>query len=71
MTNKTELSLRVTGMHCEACVRRLSVALGKMPGVEVEKVEVGSARLRYDPQATSPDQIAQAVEKAGFGPEVQ
>ena len=71
MTNKTEVNLSVAGMHCDGCVRRLSAALGKIPGVEVDKIEVGSARLRYDPATTSLDQIAKTVERAGFTSNVQ
>jgi len=66
MENTTELHLNVTGMHCDACVRRLSTSLGKLPGVQVENVQVGEARLRYEAASITPAQIAQAVEKIGF-----
>jgi len=62
-----ELTLPVTGMHCGACVNRLTLALKRVPGVTVEKVEVGSAQLRYEPEVVTPEVIRQAVEKTGFG----
>lgn len=66
MEHKTELSLSVSGMHCEGCVRRLSATLAKLPGVEVEQVMVGAARLRYEAGKITPDEIGKAVERAGF-----
>jgi copper chaperone len=71
MEDKTELSLNVSGMHCDGCVRRLSATLGKLPGVEVEEVTVGLARLRYEASKITPDQIGKAVERAGFTSQAQ
>jgi copper chaperone CopZ len=61
-----ELKLEVGGMHCAACVRRVTAALGKVPGVAVESVEIGSARVQYEPGLVNPARIAEAVEKIGF-----
>ena len=60
-----ELLLNIDGMHCDACVRRVTDAL-KKTGVQVEQVQVGSARVLYDPQSAAPNQIAEAVNKIGF-----
>ena len=61
-----KLRLSIDGMHCGACVRRVSAALGKVAGVEVGKVEIGSAELAYDTGLASAEQIAAAVDKIGF-----
>ena len=53
-------------MHCDGCVRRVTFALKGISGVEVSKVEVGSAAVSYDPSLTAPDAIVAAVEKIGF-----
>jgi copper chaperone len=66
MPESTPLTLSIEGMHCGGCVNRVSQALGKVPGVTVDQVEVGSARLRFDPSATNPASIAEAVTRIGF-----
>ena len=40
-----EFTLRIDGMHCGSCVRRVSQALASTEGVVVNEVRVGAARL--------------------------
>jgi copper chaperone len=61
-----ELSLKIDGMHCDGCVRRVTLALSKVPGVQVDSVEVGSARLHFDEAEAKPLEIADAVNRIGF-----
>jgi copper chaperone CopZ len=61
-----DLNLQIEGMHCDGCVRRVTNALAKLPGVVVNDVKVGSAHVKYDPHSVAPDQIFQAVDKIGF-----
>jgi copper chaperone len=60
------LALSIEGMHCGACVRRVTDALGKIDGVEVNSVEVGSARVTFDPERVAAEKIAGAVNRIGF-----
>jgi copper chaperone CopZ len=60
------VSLSIEGMHCGACIRRVTDALGKMEGVHVNSVEVGSASLTFDPEQVTVEKIAGAVNKIGF-----
>ena len=62
------LSLPVRGMTCAACSTRLERVLGKLPGVAAASVSLASetADLRIDPARTGPEQVAEAVTKAGF-----
>jgi len=60
------LNLNITGMSCGHCVSAVTEALAELGGVQVEKVAIGSATVTYDPGATTPDQITQAVEDAGY-----
>ena len=64
--DRESLTLSIEGMHCGACVRRVTTALSSVAGVKVENVEVGSASVAYDPAATSPAEIAAAVNRIGF-----
>ncbi|HEX4749044.1 MAG TPA: heavy metal-associated domain-containing protein [Bryobacteraceae bacterium] len=63
---KEELTLAIDGMHCDACVRRVTSALQRVNGVNLDRVQVGSARLSFDPEETSPKEIAEAVDRIGF-----
>ena len=63
---ESKLNLSIDGMHCAACVRRVTNALTGVDGVQVESVEVGSAKVAFDPKQISPEQIAAAVDRIGF-----
>lgn len=65
-THEQPLSLNVQGMSCGGCVRRLDQGLRKIPGVTVEEVKVGSARLRFDPDKTTTVKINTAIGELGF-----
>ena len=60
------LKLSIEGMHCGACVRRVTTALQAVPGVQVGAVEVGSAKLAFDPEEATAQEIAAAVNDNGF-----
>ena len=64
-----EVSFPVTGMTCASCVNRVEKAIGKVPGVERVAVNLATERatVDFDPSRTNLQQIAQAVEKAGYG----
>ncbi len=57
-------TLQIDGMHCDACVRRVTQALGSLPGVRVDTVHVGAAHVLAEPQCEP--LLRQAIEKAGF-----
>jgi copper chaperone CopZ len=61
-----QLTMNISGMTCGHCVGAVTQALTELDGVQVEQVRVGSARVAYDPGRTSPDQMAQAIEDAGY-----
>lgn len=61
-----QLRLSIDGMSCGHCVRAVSDALAKLPGVQVEQVSVGTASVAYDPGQTSPEHIIDAVGDEGY-----
>lgn len=61
-----QLALKIDGMSCGHCVARVQKALAKVEGVHVDQVEVGSARVSYQPDRVSLQRIREAVEDAGF-----
>lgn len=63
----SEIVLNIEGMHCGACVRRVTQALERVPGAEVVEVRVGAARVRTDDAA----QAVAALAKAGYTARVE
>ncbi|MDO8606367.1 MAG: heavy metal translocating P-type ATPase [Phaeospirillum sp.] len=62
------LSLPIKGMTCAACSTRLERVLGKVAGVDRALVSLAAERadIRYDPTLTRPEQLVEAIVKAGF-----
>jgi copper chaperone len=63
---RQELSVSIEGMHCGACVRRVTNALQSVVGVQTDSVEIGSARMTFDPAQATPESILAAVNGIGF-----
>ena len=62
----SEFTLRIDGMHCGACVRRVSQALASTEGLDVKEVRVGAARVASDEQPLPIDRAVEALAKAGY-----
>lgn len=60
-----EFTLRIDGMHCGSCVRRVTQALNSTDGVQVEEVRIGAARLKSEDRPPVDAAIA-ALGKAGY-----
>ena len=61
-----EFSLRIDGMHCGSCIRRVSQALVAVPGVAVKEVRLGAARLDSPLEPPPIDLTIAALAKAGY-----
>lgn len=59
-----ELVFQIEGMHCGACVQRVTRALNQVPGTQVDEVRVGAARIHG--ASPEPDVYLAAIRKAGF-----
>lgn len=62
----SEFTLQIDGMHCGACVRRVSQALSQTEGLTVKEVRVGAARIEADQQPEAVDKAVAALAKAGY-----
>jgi len=62
------MTLQIDGMSCMHCVKAVREALSELPGVEVERVDVGSATVEFDPARTPKDALLDAVRDAGYEP---
>ena len=65
-----KITLHIDGMHCAACVRRVSQALSTLEGATVSEVRVGAARLTL-PDSTPDEAILAAVAQTGFTAQIE
>ena len=59
-------TLALAEMHCAHCVLSVRKTLDALDGVTVHAVEIGTARISYDPEAVARDTITAALEKKGY-----
>lgn len=64
--------LKVSGMTCAACSSRVERQLKKKEGITCVNVNLATekARVQYDTDVLTPDDLIQVVEKAGYGAEL-
>lgn len=62
----TDLNLSIEGMSCDHCVAHVRRTLESTPGVTVEEVEVGRARVSLDEGAPAPDAVAARLAESGY-----
>lgn len=65
-------TIPVSGMTCAGCSGRVQRTLEQTPGVNAANVNLmtGSATVDYDPLATTPEQIVEAIRETGYGAEL-
>ena len=62
----TEFTLRIDGMHCGSCVRRVAQALASVEGAQAKDVQIGSAQLNSELDPAPVDLAIAALAKAGY-----
>ena len=62
----TSEELKIEGMSCDHCVMSVKKELEKVAGVRVEAVEIGKARVQYDESRVRRQEIASAIDEAGY-----
>src|ERR687894_63373 len=69
----TRISIPVVGMTCASCVRRVERTLSEKEGVAEASVNFAAekASVTYDPAATNPDDLIEAIRDAGYGADVR
>lgn len=61
-----EFKLRIDGMHCGACVRRVTQALSSTEGIVVNEVRVGEAHITSTMNPAPIELAVAALAKAGY-----
>ncbi|HHJ98925.1 MAG TPA: copper chaperone [Actinobacteria bacterium] len=61
-----------TGMHCHSCSMLIHTDVGGIDGVEavVSDHRTGITEVTYDDSVLDPEQIVEAIVKAGYGAEL-
>ena len=68
MSADAAVTLRIRGMTCASCVRRVERALARVEGVEAASVNFASATARVSHGGELPaERLVAAVERAGYG----
>lgn len=67
-TGKEKIDLVIEGMSCAACANRVEKGLNAVAGVVFATVNLATdkATIEYDPVLTGPEELVQAIEKAGY-----
>lgn len=62
-------TLSVEGMTCASCTVTVRMSVKKLDGVKEATVQLDEkrARIQYDPAHVTPQQLADAVTRAGYG----
>lgn len=60
--------MQVEGLTCIGCEQRLGVALHRLDGVyeATANHRTGEVRVRFDPEATGPDEFVERIVTAGY-----
>jgi copper chaperone len=61
-----EYTLKIDGMHCGSCMRRVSHALAATPGIVADEVRIGAARVSSDENPPPLGLAIAAIAKAGY-----
>jgi copper chaperone len=67
----SEVTLRIDGMHCGSCVRRATQALQRVPGAQVQEVQIGAARVNLAGETQAVALLIESLSKAGFTAHVE
>jgi len=65
---KTEITVTLSRMNCNGCVRNVTKALQTLPEVEITQTDIPTktVRLHYMPSQTSLEQIKTVLSEAGY-----
>lgn len=63
-----KINVKITGMSCEHCVKRVEEAAKAIPGVDKIKVNLkkGEAKIKYDTALANSEEITDSITNAGY-----
>ena len=60
-----EKEYKINGMSCGHCVMSVEKELNKLD-IKKHRVKIGSAKVKFDPEKISEDDIISAIKEAGY-----
>ena len=66
--NMKKVEIKIEGMHCEGCSKRLTKVLSNVEGVNMVEVSLENklADIEYDDMVAKLEDFYEAIEDAGF-----
>ena len=63
-----KIEIKVEGMHCEGCSKRLTKVLSNVDGVSFAEVSLEDklAKIEYDENIATVEKLEESIEDAGF-----
>ena len=63
-----KVEIKVEGMHCEGCSKRLTKELSNVDGVSFAEVSLEDklAKIEYDENIATVEKLEESIEDAGF-----
>ncbi len=63
-----KVEIKVEGMHCEGCSKRLTKVLSNVDGVSFAEVSLEDklAKIEYDENIATVEKLEESIEDAGF-----
>ncbi len=63
-----KVEIKVEGMHCEGCSKRLTKVLSNVDGVSFAEVSLEDklAKIEYDENIATVENLEESIEDAGF-----
>ncbi len=61
-----DITFVISGMTCGHCLNAVNRALAQVPGIEVESVQIGRARVRVPGAGDAAARARAAIEEAGY-----
>ncbi len=63
-----KIELKIEGMHCEGCSKRLTKVLSNVEGVNFAEVSLENklAKIEYDENVAKLEDLEEAITDAGF-----
>jgi copper chaperone len=66
MGTMEQTTIAIQGMSCGHCVAAVKGALHRLDSVETRDVQIGTAKVAYDPTKITPEEISAAIADEGY-----
>lgn len=61
-----EVTIKISGMSCQHCVKAVIKSLQELNGVNILNVKIGEAAIKFDPNKCTIKDIEKAIVDSGY-----